>query len=191
MKQRGFLSPNMLIGLGVAVALALAIFGVRTHLSNVDQQGYDRGVSVTVAAVKERDNKALKEALQRVNTLQAEARKQEAENALAIDKIAKQLAQEKVNGKKESARVAADIAAGRIVRRDDAFDRGIFRDSGGSVAGKAVAAPSGSHDPAPCKLSESAERSVLAIGADADEVAKQLAAAQQVITEYQRACGIK
>lgn len=191
MKQRGFLSPNMLIGLGIVAALALAVWGVNTYLNNVEQRGYDRGVAVTSAAVRERDNTVLQGALRRVNALQDQARKQEAESALAIDKIAKQLAQEKANGKKVADSVAADIASGRLMRRDDAFTRGSAAVGGGSASGAPGAAARGGDGAAPCKLSESAERSVLAIGADADEVAKQLAGAQAVIVEYQRTCGVK
>ena len=189
-RQRGNIYWIFALAISAGAVLWGAIVAWNSYTSGLDKQGYDRGVAETAAVYEKRDNEKLLAATTRVHELEGQARAKENNHARALVAIGTKLSQEKANAKSESDRITADISAGRLVRRDGAFQARTRSPGGdGGPVGATPTGTGGSDGGAACELSEAAQRSVLEIGADADKVAEQLAACQAVVTEDRRLCG--
>ncbi len=195
-RQRGFGLIEVAIYAGIAVTVMATLAGLvhvwNNYTNGLIKEGYDRGVSVTDAAYKERDNTALQAKVARIKELEDAARETERLQQLALKAADDRLQQEKANVQAEKTRTAAAIATGCLVRRDTAFQGGTCTGLGiRSTVSTPATAISGDNAATACQLSAEAQGSVLEIGTDADLTAKYLAAAQAVIVEYQRVCGVK
>ena len=193
-KQRGVIATGYLILAG-ALALLAMLWGlthaVTSYLGSVRAEAEQAGKDTCDAAYKARDNAALKVALDRVKALEEQARLQEAQNAKDMEATRLTLAKEIQNGKTTEKRVIADIASGKLWVRTSAFQgRDCSTSSGGSTKGEVGKPSTGDNGSSTCKLSPETEGRVLAIGTDADNVAKQLTAAQQVILSDRVLCNV-
>lgn len=190
MRQRGNIYVVLALVIATGVALTGLVLAWNHYTAELDKKGFDRGVLETTAAYQKRDNADLQTAVRRIQALQEAARAAEAGHAAELSKIGDQLTKERANAKAEQNRIAADIAAGRLLRRDDAYQTRAQRpEGGGDPVGPAGAAAVRGDGAQVCELSAKAQGSVLDIGADADEVVKQLTACQAVILEDRRLCG--
>lgn len=194
-RQRGAIARVWLYLAGALLVLG-AIWGIAAtvsgYLSSVRAEAAKAGRDECDAAYKLRDNAQLREAMDRVKTLEDAARATEREHAAALTEITAKLAKEKAHGRAAEKRILADIASGKLRVRASAFYAGACpADSGGSAAGAPGAGAGGSDAPEACDLSAAARSDLLAVGRDADDTARQLAAAQAVIVEDRRVCGVK
>lgn len=192
-RQSGLIIESWMWMAGAIAILALLggmLAGVTHYLNGVRAEAKKAGQDECDAAYKLRDNAALTKALSRVQTLEEAARKAEAGHVAALAKIGDQLTKEKDRAKNAQLRVLDDIAAGKLRVRADAFSgTGCPAVSGGGQVGPAVGPAPGDNAAPACQLSAATAGRVLSIGGDADDTARQLASAQQVIVEFLRICG--
>ena len=190
-KQRGIADLRLVV-IGSIVILGLIsgiVFGVTHYLSGVRAEAKAAGRSECDAAYKGRDNEQLRAALGRVKELEEAAREAERKYGVAIAEIQAKLKKEQANGKDAEERILADVAAGKYRVRGEAFQAGSCPAvSGGSAGSAAGAGATGSDGATACKLSRAAESDILAIGRDANETARILAAAQAVIVQDRITC---
>lgn len=189
--QRGFTLLELGLALGIALAIAAAIHATAGAVKDWKDEIRAAERKAVLLEVATRDNIKLIAANKRIQELEAAQQAQEAEHAARLAAVAKDLMKEKANVQAEKDRIAADIAAGRLVRNVAAFRWDGLAGSGGGRLGPAGTGAGGGNEAAACELSAEAQGRVLDIGAEADEVAKQLAAAQAVIEEDRRLCGPK
>lgn len=194
-RQRGAIAMVWLYLAGVLLVLG-AIWGITAtvsgYLTDVRAEAAKAGRDECDAAYKLRDNEQLRDALDRVKALEDAARKTEREHAEAITTITGKLLMEKANVQAAENRILSDIASGKLRVRAGAFYASACPAvSGGSAASPPGAGAGGSDGAAACQLSAAAQSDLLAIGRDADDTASQLAAAQAVIVEDRRVCGVK
>lgn len=183
-RQRGFALPTWAI---YALAAAAALGALWYAYTTIDGRGYARGKAETESRYQTRDNKALQDALARVQALQAEVRAREAQHQAAIDQIEAKRKQEAQDAKRQRDRDVAAARDGALKLRDPGAAAGTAHcdRSPGPAPGTAAA---GSDDRAPGELSGAAAEFLLSLVHDADDVARQLGAAQQVIRAQIRAC---
>lgn len=194
-RQRGAIAMVWLYLAGALLVLG-AIWGITAtvsgYLTGVRAEAAKAGRDECDVAYKARDNAKLREAMARVKVLEEAARKTEGEHAIALSGINDQLAKEKAHARIRKKQFDADIASGKLVVRSSAFQTGACpADGGGSAAGPPGAGAGRSDAAQACELSETARGDLLAVGDDADDTARQLAAAQAVIVEDRRVCGVK
>lgn len=189
MRQRGIADGWLyLIGVVVVLGLIYGIFqAVTGYLEDVDANGYKRGVKETKADYAERDNEALRKAAARIKELEDQARAQERAHAKELARIEAQRAKEKADAQKQQDNDRAAIDSGALELHDP--DAAACPAPGGGGAQASVGAGAGVRDAkAGRKLSPAAARVLLALANEADDVARQLASAQQVIEEQIRTC---
>lgn len=182
-RQRGQFLPTWAI---YALAAAAALAALWYAYTTIDGRGYARGKSETTAAYAKRDNEALQAALARVKVLQDEKAAAERAHEKRLAAIAADHNKEMTDAKRQRDR---DIAAVR--------DRTLRLRDPGAVStaqcdrspGPATAAATGQRDGGtPGELSAAASGFLLDLVNDADDVARQLGAAQKVILEQIRTC---
>lgn len=187
--QRGMADGWMLL-LGVIVVLVLVsgiVYGVTSYLDGVDAKGYQRGKEETEANYAQRDNEALQEALGRVKQLQEAARAKEQAHGVELARIDRERQQEAANARKQAERDRAAARDGSLKLRDPGRTAGAPDCRGGT--GPAPGAPAGERDgKAGTDLSPEASGFLLDLVNEADDVARQLADAQQVILAQQKTC---
>lgn len=181
-RQRGFVFAPWMIYIvmaGVALAALYAIY------NTIDGRGYDRGKTETAAAYAKRDNQALTDALARVKVLQDEKAAAELAHEQRLAAISSDHKQEMANANAQRKRDIDAVHAGYRLR--DPGARGTTQRD--RSAGPAAAAATGQCDGRPAgELSAEASGFLFQLANDADEVARQLGAAQKVIREQIRAC---
>lgn len=160
---------------GAFVAIAGALWFVHHH---IDKVGYERGKSETEARYAARDRAAEAAAQAKIKELEATRRAVEKEAETAINQIANQFEKERQNAKQTETILRARLATRDLVLRDPGAkpDAGCI---GGMPA--ATASTGGSDGRAPGELSRTASDFLIGLASEADEVARQLAACQQVI----------
>ena len=190
-KQLGIADGWMyLIGLVVVLALIVGgIYEVKSFVDGVDAKAYARGIKETEATYAQRDNAALKAANARIAELTDAVRAAEQEGQRKLDLIAQQREKDRSNAKIQHDRDVAAARAGTLVLRDPgqsntactaAGDRGSRAEAGASAGNGDGRAKAG--------LSGEAAEFLLTLTDDADDVARQLAAAQQVIIQDRLTC---
>jgi hypothetical protein len=168
--------------------LAAAALGALWYAyDTVDGRGFDRGRSWAEKAYAERDNKALREALARVQQLQAEVQAREQTHSEALGRIQHRHHQETAHANRQHQADLAAVRAGTLKLRDPGSATGPACGDRGAAAAAAVAA--GGSDAAPrAELSGATAEFLLALTSDADAVTRQLTSAQQVIRAQIEAC---
>jgi hypothetical protein len=194
-RQRGVIATRWLYLAGALLVLG-AIWGITAtvsgYLTGVRAEAAKAGRDECDAAYKLRDNAQLRKAMDRVKALEDAARATEREHAAALIEITAKLAKEKAHGRAAEKRILADIASSKLRVRAGAFyTPACPAVDSGSAAGPPGAGAGGSDAPEACDFSAAARSDLLAIGRDADDTARQLAAAQAVIIEDRRVCGVK
>lgn len=187
--QRG-IADGWLYLIGVVVVLGLIsaiIYGVTSYLNDVDAKGYKRGKEATEAAYAKRDNEALRIANAEIQRLQNEARARELEHTKKLAVIAAQRAKEKADAQKQKDNDRDAIDSGALELRDPGA-AACPAPGGGGAAAAAGSGGAGSDAKAGRNLSPAASRFLLDLVNEADDVARQLASAQQVIEEQIRTC---
>lgn len=186
--QRGVWLPPVFPTWAIyAVAAAAALAALWYAYSTIDGRGYDRGKAETESAYKDRDNKALKDALAKVAALQADVRAREAAHEKALEEIRTKQRKEAADAKRQHDADLAAVRAGTLRLRDPGratstaqCDRGPEAATGGTAGGGNGETAGG--------LSREASEFLLSLVHDADRNARQLADAQAVIEEQRKAC---
>lgn len=188
-QQRGIATGWLyLIALVVVLGLVLGIIAaVKDHLEDVDEKAYTRGVDETTAAYTKRDNAALAQANAEIQRLHNEARARELEHANKLAAIAAQRAKEKADASKQKDSDRTGVRSGALELRDPGA-AGCPAPGGGRPGPQAGAGAGGGDGKAAGKLSDAAAEFLLDLVNDADDVARQLARAQEVIEEQIRTC---
>ena len=159
----------------IAIAIVAAVSG---GIYFIYSKGYSAGKAETVSAYAKRDNEALAKALADVERLQNEARALEAKHAQAQSAISENYEKELQNAQTQKDRDIAAARAGRLVLRIPATCPPA---SDSSQAGSAPAGPSGRDDRATSELSREISANLLSLANDADQVALQLKACQDIV----------
>ncbi len=186
-RQTGYVLPTWAIYALVAAAALGALWYAYT---TIDGRGYERGKSAVEADYVKRDNKALKDALDRVQTLQAEIRAREASHQAAVAALSEKHQQEKVHAKRQHDRDLAAVRAGTLKLRDPGATATAAQ-CDRSPERPPAAASGGDHAAAGSELSGAASEFLLSLMHEADGVVGQLTAAQALIREQVRACNAK
>ncbi len=181
-RQRGQFLPTWAI---YALAAAAALGALWYAYTTIDGRGYDRGKAETVADYAGRDNQALQAALARVKTLQDEKDAAEREHEKRTAAIAADHKKEMANADNQRNRDVAAVHAGYRLR-----DRYAGRTTHGDRdEGAEATAGAGQCDGgAGAELSEQATGFLFGLVNDADDIVRQLRAAQKVIVEQIRTC---
>lgn len=177
---------------GVLAFLGLmwgVIHAWHSYTAGLDKAGYDRGVAETTAAFQKRDNAQLQAALAAKDAAEMRAAKLEQDAATAQSNASKAYAKGVKDGKAATDARIADIHSGKLGLRDPGSKAGACPPSS-SEAGKAETngPTSGSDASAGTELSGQASEFLLNLTGEADEVVKQLAAAQAVIVLDRALC---
>lgn len=181
-RSRGFVFAPWMIYLAIGAAVLAALW---MAYNTVDGRGYTRGKSETEATYAQRDNQALQAALARVKQLQDEKAAAERAHEGRLAAIAADHNKEMANANVQRDRDVAAVRAGFRLR--DPGARGTTQCPGGT--GPAAAAATGQRDGgAAGELSAEATGFLFGLVNDADDVTRQLHAAQKVIIEQIRAC---
>lgn len=173
-----------LIYLAAVAALGGALWWLHHHIYT---QGYDAGKAEITAQYAARDKAAEAAAQARIRELETQRIAIERAHADALNLIGTKLLQEQQNAQKNEAVLRARLAAGTLRLRDP----GDPSANAGCVSGvrEAPAAPSGSdggkgsdvRDEVAGVLSDAASQFLVGLAGEADAVARQLAACQDVI----------
>jgi hypothetical protein len=181
-RERGFVFAPWMIYLAIGAAVLAALW---MAYNTVDGRGYTRGKSETEATYAKRDNLALQAALAKVKELQDKARAAEVAHEGRIAAIAENHKKEMADANRQRDRDVAAVRDGFRLR--DPGARGTTQCD--RSAGPTAAAATGQRDGgAPGELSAEASGFLFGLANDADDVVRQLGAAQQVIIEQIRAC---
>lgn len=132
-----------------------------------------------------RESADLKTANEAIERLNREARSTEAEHQSRLTDIAENISKENARHETETRRAVAGARA--LVLRDQPA---CPVRAGDGPAGPALPAASGGDGPPACELPAAAVRDLLQLVLDADRAVRQLGAAQAVIEEDRRVCGI-
>ena len=190
--QRGVIASVWLYLAG-AIALCVAIAGLihvwNGYTDRLDKQGYDRGVAETTGAFQKRDNAQLQAALAAKTAAEDRAAQLEAVAATAQSNATKAYSKGVKDGQAKTATLVAAARAGALQLRDPGNQTGACPTGGGQTGeGQAAGSPSGGDGAQGAVLSGSASQFLLELTGEADEVAKQLAAAQAVIISDRELC---
>ena len=174
-KQKGFTISYVIVLIAV-LALAAGAAALRHSLI---KQGYNDCES----AYKTRDNTALKDALAKLDRLQKELVKREAEAQAEVSKLGTQL-KEQVN---ENTQLAARnrLLTGTRSVRSSAF---VASNCDSGPKSEASSGAPRSNGTAACDLSTGAKQSLRTIGLRADKTALQLSACQQLLLLDRKTC---
>lgn len=183
-RQEGFALPTWAI---YALAAAAALGALWWAYDTVDGRGYARGKSEVEANYAERDNKALKDALDRVQVLQAEIRAREASHQAAVASLSEKHQQEKAHAKRQHDRDLAAVRAGTLKLRDPGATATAAQ-CDRSPERPPAATAGGDHAATGSELSGAASEFLLSLMHEADGVVRQLTAAQGLIREQVKTC---
>lgn len=190
-RQRGFTMTAIMWVLAVIAllgAIAGAIATFNHWESGIDKRGYERGKKEVGEAYTQRDNAALMKANARINELQNKLRSQEHQFMVDMNKIVADHAKEKADAKR---RYDADIVAvrnGTLKLRDRNATTRSATVCGGSATAQAGTARPGDNGEAGAELSAEAAEFLLGLANDADDTARQLGKAQELILLQYRTC---
>lgn len=176
-----------LVGFLVVVAL---VFAWTQYTAKLEKAGYDRGVKDTQADYALRDNKQLREAL--VAQAAAEKRANAAEaKAAAAQTLATTNYQKGVKdaNDKTASRLAA-VDAGTLRLRDPGQIAACPSVSDSAGKTQAASPVPGGNGQTGGNLSTAASQFLLSLTGEADQLARQLALAQEVITSDRELCNI-
>lgn len=159
-------------GLAILVALAALVWGVRGYLSHVERTAYKAGQ----AEVQGRWDSE-KEVQQRV-ALARNAEFQARHEAIvgAMGTAVDQLTKENTDAKVESARLRADLAAGKL-----RWSVPVASCPGGGGTAQAASGAGGGDAGPRAELPPEVAADLLAIGDDADDAVRQLTACQAIL----------
>jgi len=189
-RQRGIATGWLyLIGL---IALVLAVTGAiiawNSFISSIDKKGYERGKKESEAAYVQRDNAALRTANARIVELTALVRAAEQEGQRKLDQIAQQREKDRANAKAQRDRDVAAARAGTLVLRDPGQTTACAALGYRSARPQAAAGAGRGDGGAPGQLSGQVTADLFALVDDADDLARQLASAQAVISQDRVTC---
>ncbi len=181
--SRGYVFPTWAIYLAVAAAIGAALWYAYT---TIDGRGYTRGKSETEAAFVTRDNKALRDALAKVEQLQAEVQAREQAHEDRLEQIRTKQRKESADAKRQHDADLAAVRAGTLRLRDPGSAGSAQCDHRPATA---PGAATGQRDGAPAaELSAEASGFLLSLMHEADGVTRQLGDAQDVIRAQIKAC---
>ncbi len=194
MKKQLGIADGWVYLIGLIVVLALVVGGmyeVKSFIDDVDAKAYARGVKETEATYAQRDNAALKVANARIAELTDAVRAAEQEGQRKLDLIAQQREKDRLNAKAQRDRDVAAARAGTLVLRDPGQSNTACAPAGDRSSPAEAGASAGSGDGrAKTGLSGEAAEFLLTLTDDADDIARQLAAAQQVIAQDRLTCNV-
>ncbi len=172
------IKPYALLAGALAWAGSLVAVGVW-------QRGDARAIERS--AWEQRDNAARRAAAEKIDELHRQARQREAEHAARIAAIATDHQREITHAHAQRARDLAAARSGALVLRLPAT--GLRANS--DTLGAPGAATCQRDDGAPGELPGALAADLFELAHDADDTARQLAAAQRVIAEDRRVCGVE
>ncbi len=184
-RQRG-LAQGYIYLLGAIAILGLIVaigYGIKNYLDGVDAKAYKRGKDECTAAYAQRDNQALREANAEIQRLQNAARAAEQQHAQDLAAIAAQRSKEKADAEDRRKRDIAAARDGSLRLRDPGAAAGCPAPSGLGLRPPPGAGAGRGDGPAPGQLSGAATEFLLELVNDADDVARQLASCQAVVTK--------
>ena len=201
-RQRGFLGFSLMEIVIAVGGIALLLGAVYALLHFIDatwatSAGVSKGKAEESALYARRDNEALRAALAAKTAAEARVAALEAQNAADVTAAATTYQKGLKDGKANVDAAVARVHAGYRLR-DPGVRAGCAPDGPRDSASQAVAGLSGRDGAAGSELSQSAagvlsetasEFLVRLVG-EADEVAKQLHAAQQIIIADRKVCGV-
>jgi hypothetical protein len=184
-----------LIWLYLASALLLtgALTGLvvawNSYTTGLDKQGYDRGVAETTKIFQKRDNLQLQAAVAAQRAAEVRAAQAERDAATAQSVASSNYRKGVDDGRKKTAALIAAARAGELRLRDPG-DRPGSSPACPPATGPAstAAAPAGGDGAAGDQLSAAASEFLLAFAGEADDLTRQLAAAQAVIVSDRALC---
>lgn len=167
---------------------AIIIVGVLwiASLVGVGKWQNDAGHVAERTAWQAKDNEQLRLANAEIQRLETEARAAEADHARRLADIGKNIVKDKQRADQQHQADLDNVRAGTLVLRDPGAP-GLRACAG--AAGAPVAGPSRSDGPGGGGLSGAAAEFLLGEASRADDLARQLTAAQAVIAEDRRICG--
>jgi len=170
-----------LLYLAAVAALGGALWWLHHHIYT---QGYDAGKVEVTAQYAARDKAAEAAAQARIRELETQRIAIERKHADDLQLVASKLAQEQQNANKIQSDLRARLAAGTLRLRDP----GASGANAGSECrvSQAAAAASGSDGGTTGQLSATASDFLVTLAGEADAVARQLAACQDVIRSDRR-----
>lgn len=186
-RQKG---TTALLYLGGVIALAAigagVFFGAKSYIDGVDTKAFNRGMSEAEAAYVKRDNEALAAATKHIKDLQAKVRASEARAAADVATIDNKYQEELTNARHKAERDVADARSGALKLRDRwrSEARACAANSDRSADASTTGASGSNNEKAGTELSREATEFLLREANRADEITKQLGAAQELILEY-------
>ena len=191
MKNQRGIADLWLVAIAAIVLLGL-VYGIShawiSYVDGIDAKGYARGVKETETKFVERDNAKLAAANKRIEELTAQVHAQEEEGQRKQDLIAQQREKDRQNAQAVHDRDVAAALNGTLGLRFPGKNTGSAARSNPDPGTKAGTAAGGGDGAATCELSRQANADLYALVDDADDVAKQLASAQQVIVQDRLTC---
>lgn len=163
----------------VVAALAGALVGGWS----LDRAAYKRGAAAVEARYQARDAETARETAQRIEKLQAQARAAEQSAAQRLASVSADYQRRLANAATKNDRMRRALAVGDVRLR---FDPTEPAERSHGAAASTVAAACGRDGSATGELPRAIALDLWSLAADADAVAEQLAACQQVIGEDRR-----
>ena len=185
--QRGVIAQLYLYlagGLALLAILGGLVYAARNLEERIDKAGYDRGVTATDAAYKERDNAQLQKVI--AAQAAAEERAKAAEDAAAAAQSSAMVAYTKgVNDGKN--KVADLVASGHRLFDTFGTSAGVCPASSSATRSPTlIAAAPGTADPTGCELSIATSAALYKLSGEADDTARRLTAAQaRIVSDYE------
>ncbi|MCR4304978.1 MAG: lysis protein [Gallionella sp.] len=189
--QQGAIAPVWLYMAG-AIAVMLALAGLvkvwSNYTTSLDKRGYDRGTLEATARYQARDNAQLQAVVVAQRAAEIRAAKAEADAAKAQSVASSNYAKGVQDGKNRLAAFIADSRSGAIKLRDPGQNG--TGPACGNQTGKAETAGSapGSNGDTQGRLSGQASEFLFSLANEADEIVRQLIAAQAVIVSDRVLC---
>lgn len=198
--QRGVIAPIWLYLAG-AIAVMLALAGLikvwDNYTTGLVKGGYDRGVAETTATYTARDNAQLQAVVAAQRQAEIRAAKAESDAATAQALASSNYAKGVEDGKAKTAARVAAVHTGNLRLRDPGSQARACPAVAATTAKAASAGPAGGSDAHPAAelsaapagfLSTAASDFLLGLTGEADDVARQLAAAQAIIVSDRKLC---
>ena len=191
-RQRGVIALIWLY-LAAAFILVAVLTGLvvawKSYTTGLDKAGYDRGAAETTKAFQKRDNAQLQAALAAQRAAEVQAAQAERIAATAQSVASDNYLKGVDDGRKQSVALVAAARAGELRLRDPGNRPGTSSACPPATAPAPTAAASAAnHDAAGAQLSAEAVEFLLALAGEADDTARQLAAAQAVILSDRVLC---
>lgn len=181
------MSAKLYVGIAALGMLTALAFGAIRYVNGVDAKAFERGRKQAEAAYAQRDNEALRSAHAEIDRLNLRIRAQEDQLTAKGAEIDQRRQKEIDDARAQRERDIVAVRAGFRLRDPGCAGSATGIPGSAGSSGRAPAtAPGVGDDAARCRLSGEATEFLLGEADRADEVVRQLGAAQELIREYRR-----